>query len=47
MRLLAVVVSGVVVAGGAVWAQTQRITPEPKTAPVPAPVSTAVDKGAR
>src|SRR4029453_7830519 len=29
----------------AVWAQTPRSTPEPKTAP--APVSTAVDKGAR
>jgi squalene-hopene cyclase-like protein/prenyltransferase/squalene oxidase-like repeat protein len=47
MRLLAVVMSGVVVAGAAVWAQTQRITPEPKTAPAPAPVSTAVDRGAR
>src|SRR5688572_14125532 len=45
MRLLAVVMSGAVVAGPAVWAQTQRITPEPKTAP--AQVSTAVDKGAR
>jgi hypothetical protein len=45
MRLLAVVMSGAVVAGAAVWAQTQRRTPEPKTAP--APVSTAVDKGAR
>ena len=45
MRLLAVVMSGAVVAGGAVWAQTPRITPEPKTAP--APESTAVDKGAR
>ena len=45
MRLLAVVMSGAVVAGGAVWAQTQRITHEPKTAP--APGSTAVDKGAR
>ena len=43
MRLLAVVMSGAVVAGGAVWAQTQRTTPEPKTAP--APVSAAVDKG--
>ena len=47
MRLLAVVMSVSVVAGGAVWAQTQRTTPEPKTAPAPAPVSTAVDKGAR
>src|SRR5687768_11594553 len=47
MRLLAVVMSGTVVAGAAVWAQTQRITPEPKTASAPAPVSTAVDKGAR
>jgi hypothetical protein len=45
MRLLAVVMSVSVVAGAAVWAQTQRTTPEPKTAP--APVSTAVDKGAR
>ena len=45
MRLLAVVMSVAVVAGAAVWAQTQRTTPEPKTAP--APVSTAVDKGAR
>ena len=45
MRLLAVVMSGAVVAGAAVWAQTQRSTPEPKTAP--APVSSAVDKGAR
>ena len=44
MRLLAVVMSVSVVAGGP-WAQTQRTTPEPKTAP--APVSTAVDKGAR
>jgi hypothetical protein len=47
MRLLAVVMSGTLVAGSAVWAQTQRTTPEPKTAPAPAPVSTAVDKGAR
>jgi hypothetical protein len=45
MRLLAVVMSGAVVAGGAVWTQTQRLTPEPKTAL--APGSTAVDKGAR
>ncbi len=45
MRLLAVVMSGAVVAGAAVWAQTQRTTHEPETAP--APVSTAVDKGAR
>ena len=45
MRLLAVVMSVAVVAGAAGWAQTQRTTPEPKTAP--APVSTAVDKGAR
>ena len=45
MRLLAVVMSVAVVAGAAVWAQTQRTTPAPKTAP--APVSTAVDKGAR
>ena len=47
MRLLAVVMSGAVVAGGAVWAQTHRTTPEPKTAAAPASVSTAVDKGAR
>jgi hypothetical protein len=47
MRLLAVVMSVAVVAGAAVWAQTQRTTPEPKTAPAPAPVSTAVAKGAR
>jgi hypothetical protein len=45
MRLLAVVMSGAVVAGAAVWAQTQRTTPEPKTALAPA--STAVDKAAR
>ena len=45
MRLLTVVMSVAVVGGSAVWAQTQRTTPEPKTAP--APVSTAVDKGAR
>jgi hypothetical protein len=45
MRLLAVVMSWAVVAGAAVWAQPQRTTLEPKTAP--APVSTAVDKGAR
>lgn len=47
MRLLAVVMSGAVVAGAAVWAQTQRTTPEPKTALAPAPRPTAVDKGAR
>jgi hypothetical protein len=47
MRLLAVVMSGAVVAGAAGWAPTQRTTPEPKTAPAAAPVSTAVDKGAR
>ena len=47
MRLLAVVMSVAVVGGAAVWAQTQRTTLEPKTAPAPAPVSTAVDKGAR
>ena len=45
MRLLAVVMSVSVVAGATVWGQTHRTTPEPKTAP--APVSTAVDKGAR
>ncbi len=47
MRLLAVVMSGAMVAGAAVWAQPQRLTSEPKTALAPAPVSTAVDKGAR
>lgn len=47
MRLLAVVMSVSVVAGAAVWAQTQRTTLEPQTGPAPAPVSTAVDKGAR
>jgi hypothetical protein len=45
MKQLAVVMSVSVVAGGAVWAQTQRTTPEPKTAL--APVSSAVDKGAQ
>jgi hypothetical protein len=34
------------VAGGGVWAQTQRTTPEPKSAAA-APLSTAVDKAAR
>jgi hypothetical protein len=43
MRLLAVVMSVAVVVGGT----AQRTTPEPKTAPAAAPVSTAVDKGAR
>jgi hypothetical protein len=43
MRLLAVVMSVAVVAGAGVWAQSQRTTPEPKTAPPP--VSTGVDKG--
>src|SRR5687768_2022497 len=47
MRLLAVVMSVAVVGGAAVWPQAQRTTPEPKTAPARAPVSTAVDKGAR
>ncbi len=45
MRLLAVVMSVAVVTGGAAWEQTESTTPAPKTAP--APVSTAVDKGAR
>jgi hypothetical protein len=36
-----------VVAGSAGWAQTQRTTPEPRTAPAPASRSTAVDRGAR
>ncbi len=47
MRLLAVVMSGAVVAGGAVWAQTQRTTPDPRSVLAPAPGSTAVDRGAR
>jgi len=47
MRLLAVVMSAAVVAGGAGGAQTRRTTAEPKTAPAPAPVSAAVDKAAR
>ena len=47
MRLQAVVMSVAVVAGATVWAQTHRTTPEPKTAPAVAPLSTAVDKGAR
>ena len=47
MKLVAVVMSVAMVGGAAVWAQTQRTTREPKTAPAPAPVSTAVDKGAR
>jgi len=45
MRRLAVVMSVAVVAGAGVWAQPQRATPEPKTAPAPVPA--AVDKGAR
>ena len=45
MRLLAVVMSVAVAGGGAVWAQPQRTMSERKTAP--APVSTAVDKGAQ
>jgi hypothetical protein len=45
MRLLAVVMSGTVVAGAAVWGQTQRTLSERTTAPTP--MSTAVDKGAR
>lgn len=47
MKLLAVVTSVGVVMGSAVWAQAQRTTAEPKTAPTPAPVSAAVDKAAR
>ena len=47
MKLLAVVMSVAVVAGGAVWAETQRTTPEPKSAAEPAPVSTGVERGAR
>ena len=45
MRRLVVVMTVAVMAGAAVWAQTQRATPESNTAP--ASVSTAVDKGAR
>ena len=45
MRLQAVVMSVAVAAGASGWAETQRTTPEPRTAP--APVSAAVDKGAR
>lgn len=45
MRLLAVVMSVAVAGGATVWAQTQRAMPQPKTAA--APVSSAVDKGAR
>jgi hypothetical protein len=44
---MAGVMSVAVVTGGAVWAQTQRTTNEPKTAPASTPASTAVDKGAR
>ena len=47
MKLVAVVMSGAVVAGAGVWAQTQRPAAESKTAPTPAPVPTAVNKGAR
>ena len=47
MKLLAVVMSVAVAGGAAVWAQTPRTTPEPKTAAAPAPVSTAVDRAAR
>jgi hypothetical protein len=47
MRLLAVVISGAVVAGVAVCAQTPRTTPQPKTARAPAPVPAAVERGAR
>ena len=45
MRRLVVVMVVAVGAGAAVWAQTQRVISEPKTAP--ASVSTAVEKGAR
>ena len=47
MKLLAVVLSVAVVAGAEVWAQTQGTRPVSKTAAAPAPVPTAVDKGAR
>jgi hypothetical protein len=44
MKPLAVVVSLAVGTGAAVWAQTQRSTPEPKTASASVPASTAIDK---
>lgn len=47
MRLMAVVMSVAVGTGAAVWAQAQRTTPEVKTPPAAAPVSSAIDKGAR
>jgi len=47
MKRVAVVMSVALVAGASVWAQTQRTTPEPKRAAAPAPLSTAVDRGAR
>ena len=45
MRLLAVVMSVAVVAGGVVWAQTQRSTPTPKTASAPAGVGSGSGSG--
>jgi hypothetical protein len=47
MKLLVVVMSVAVAGGGAVWAQTLRTTPERNTAPTLAPVSAAIDRGAR
>lgn len=55
MKQLAVVMTLAMVGGGAVWAQSQRTTPQSKAAVAPTPasasvsgsVSTAVDKGAR
>jgi hypothetical protein len=45
MRLPAVVMSMALVAGATVWAQVQRATHEPGTAPVAVPA--AIEKGAR
>jgi hypothetical protein len=47
MKLPAAIMSVVVMAGVAGWAQTRRTAPAPKGAVAPAPVSAAVDKGAR
>ena len=47
MKRLAVVMSVALIAGGGVWGQTRRPTPEPKSAAAPAPLSTAIDRGAR
>jgi hypothetical protein len=47
MKLLAVVVAVAVVGGPAVRTQSRRATSEPKSAAAPAPLPTAVDRGAR